>query len=53
MPCDSTDLLFRHITQYFLPQPDEDALIYHYTSPSGLKSILQKLLLLRINFLFT
>lgn len=52
MSCDSTDLLFRHITQYFLPQLDEDALIYHYTSPSGLKSILQNKTLWVSDFAF-
>lgn len=40
MPSNSTNLLFRHITQYFLPKPDENTPIYHYTSPSGLKNIL-------------
>ena len=41
MSSNSTDLLFRHITQYLLPKPSEKSLIYHYTSPSGLKSILE------------
>ncbi|MDY4662108.1 MAG: DUF2971 domain-containing protein [Pseudoflavonifractor capillosus] len=41
MQGNSNSLLFRHITKYFLPQIDEGALIYHYTSPLGLKSILE------------
>lgn len=52
MPSNSTDLLFRHITQYLLPKPNEKALIYHYTSPSGLKSILENQTLWVSDFAF-
>ena len=34
-------LLFRHVTEYSLPDFDPNALVYHYTSPLGLKSILE------------
>lgn len=34
-------LLFRHVTQHFLPQLEINDLVYHYTSPIGLKNILE------------
>ncbi len=38
---DQNELFFKHVTKYFLPQLDKDALVYHYTSPMGLKNILE------------
>lgn len=52
MQGNSNSLLFRHITKYFLPQMDEEALIYHYTSPTGLKSILENRELWASDFAF-
>lgn len=41
MTDDYNGLLFRHVTKYFLPQLDINDLVYHYTSPIGLKNILE------------
>ena len=41
MSDDYNGLLFRHVTKYFLPQLDINDLVYHYTSPIGLKNILE------------
>lgn len=52
MTSDSNSLLFRHVTKYFLPQLEINDLVYHYTSPSGLKNILETKKLWASDFAF-
>lgn len=47
-----SDLLYRHVTNYFLPQINDKTLVYHYTSPTGLKNILNTKELWASDFLF-
>lgn len=52
MATNEEKLLFRHITEYLLPQLGEDAFVYHYTSPLGMKSILENRELWASDFAF-